>query len=115
MHSHRSLLVDRDFRHLRHIAVKREMRGDPSTTTGRKRLAPVCFLRDQAIGLPEASKPACMRSYHIGRYQPPRISSSRVQITFTGARKAFATATASTIKSEAGFARRPKPPPSSVV
>src|SRR5437879_5515010 len=69
----------------------------------------------QAVGLPAASSPATKRSCHMGRYQPPARSSSRVQTTFTGALAILATCTASTTKSEMGFARLPKPPPSSVV
>ena len=41
------------------------------------------------------------------------MSSSRVQITFTGAATAFETRTASETKS--GSSRRPKPPPENVV
>src|SRR5438874_7437650 len=51
----------------------------------------------------------------MGRYHPPRISSSLVQTTFTGACTAFATSTASTTNSEVGLPRRPNPPPSIVV
>src|ERR1035438_7337519 len=69
----------------------------------------------QAIGLPVASRPAANRSCHIGRYQPPCVSSSRVHTIFTGTLASFATCTASTTKSEAGLARRPNPPPSNVV
>ena len=43
------------------------------------------------------------------------MSSSRVRITLTGLPTALATCTASTTKSEAGQARRPKPPPRKVV
>src|SRR5437667_4273634 len=59
-----------------------------------------------AMGLPAASSPATKRSCHIGRYQPPARSSSRVQTTFTGALAILATCTASTTKSETGLARR---------
>src|SRR3984893_862746 len=69
----------------------------------------------QAIGFPLAPSPAANRSCHIGRYQPPCMSSSRVHTTFTGALATLATCTASTTKSEAGFARRPNPPPNNVV
>src|ERR1041385_4734839 len=69
----------------------------------------------QAIGSPLASSPAEKRSCHFGRYQPPERSSSPVQTTFRGALATFATWTASTTKSEAGFARRPNPPPRYVV
>ena len=68
-----------------------------------------------ATGLPLASRPAAKWSYHIGRYHPPRRSSSRVQTTFTGTFAALATSVASVTKSDAGLARRPNPPPSSVV
>ena len=43
------------------------------------------------------------------------MSSSRVQTTFTGTPAALATWTASPTKSEAGLARRPKPPPRNAV
>src|ERR1700693_2088421 len=69
----------------------------------------------QVIGFPLASSPAANRSCHMGRYQPPCMSSSRVHTTFTGTLASFATCTASTTKSEAGFARRPNPPPNNVV
>ena len=39
------------------------------------------------------------------------MSSSRVHTTLTGTPAALATVTASTTKSDAGLARRPKPPP----
>src|SRR2546425_11531870 len=68
-----------------------------------------------AIGFPPASSPAAKRSCHMGRYQPPARSSSRVQTTLTGALATLATLTASMTKSDAGLARRPKPPPRSVV
>src|SRR6266404_5084992 len=68
-----------------------------------------------ATGFPCASSPAAKRSCHMGRYQPPARSSSRVHTTLTGALATLATLTASMTKSEAGFARRPKPPPRSVV
>src|SRR6202043_2911698 len=68
-----------------------------------------------SVGLPSASKPATNWSCHMGRYQPPCMSSSRVHTTFTGALATLATCTASTTKSEAGFARRPNPPPNNVV
>src|SRR5437764_47675 len=47
LHSHRSVLVDRDFRHLRHVTIEREMRSDTTTSAGRYRFAPVCFFRHQ--------------------------------------------------------------------
>jgi hypothetical protein len=69
----------------------------------------------QATIRPDASIPASMRCTNIGRYQPPRRSSARVQTVFTGASAPLATWTASAVKSLSGLARRPNPPPRNVV
>src|SRR3989449_8193682 len=64
-----------------------------------------------ATGLPLASTATRTRCTYAGRYQPPRMSSSRVHTTLTGTPAFLATTTASTTKSDWGFARRPNPPP----
>src|ERR1022692_405916 len=59
----------------------------------------------QLSALPPASMPPSIACRNAGRYHPPAISSSRVQITLTGAPAALATCTASTTKSDCGLAR----------
>src|SRR6266540_236672 len=67
----------------------------------------------QATGRPPASSPARSRWTLTGRYWSCWVSSSRDQITFTGAPTAFEVSSASWMKSSSN--RRPKPPPRYVV
>ena len=73
------------------------------------KIEPMTLRIDQATGMPLASRPALKRVTACGRKRSWRMSSSRVQISFTGRCTALAIAIACTISSFALL--RPKPPP----
>src|SRR5438132_1029439 len=103
--------IDRHFSDLRGVAFKRCMYGDPPPSSCRQRLSPSSFFGCQF----EHSQIA----RRFGQQLPAKLKgifvAEHCQFTFTGAPDALATCTASLTKSDAGFARRPKPPPRSVV